>query len=492
MSDASHLYTPTQRSQRSADFAGDQKSVMNWLRDLRELAPSLRVRSFKLGLQRSNRSQSASGKRIQVLEWLRPECHHAQQVLRRSWQGQDIPLSADAERAWQDQLALLTELGFGYKIALSDDLADPKLTTAARAHACVRTLDVLHQQLLIARETYRSAPPKLLKDAYSLYAVAERHGFVDTPVADNLLRTGETRTVSQLFKMLLLAHSVDANALPTTALIGLNRRLPSWVDRVTLRVEHPGTRSRALAFDLADDAPPQAAPFRARAGRATVRWLVMDALAQDLESQRASGDFDPALLPLYRLCKGRQDRREARAFRNDAVNVVLGLNDVHASVLRDLDGSGDGDWAMRDLSPSGLGLNKTSASPTGLHVGALAAVRRPHADDNGIWRVGIVQWLRQHADEHYQCGLQLLSTEARAVYATYRVDTGAILRTECMLIPAAHGNTSPCLVLPPRRFKTGQALTLLSDAAPSTHWRLKAMLRNTSSVSVFSLVPTER
>ncbi|MEM7377502.1 MAG: hypothetical protein AAF460_08350 [Pseudomonadota bacterium] len=88
--------------------------------------------------------------------------------------------------------------------------------------------------------------------------------------------------------------------------------------------------------------------------------------------------------------------------------------------------------------------------------------------------------------------MQLLSTEARAVYATYRVDTGAILRTECMLIPAARGNTSPCLVLPPRRFKTGQALTLLSDAAPSTHWRLKAMLRNTSSASVFSLVPTER
>ncbi|MEM6986361.1 MAG: hypothetical protein AAF499_07450 [Pseudomonadota bacterium] len=491
MSDASHLYTPTQRSQRSAEFAGDQKSVMNWLRDLRELAPSLRVRAFKLGLQRANRSQSPSGSRIQVLEWMRPECQRAQQVLRRSWQGQDVPLSVDAERAWHDHQALLTEMGFGYKIALSDDLADPKLTIAARAHACVRAMEVLHQQLLIARETYRNAPQKCLKDAYNLYAVAERHGFKDTAVADTLLRTGETRSVSQLLRMLLLTHCVDTHALPTTALIGLNRRLPSWVDRVGIRNEHPGTRSRALAFDLANDAPPQAATFRARSGRATVRWLVLDSLAHDLETQRASGDFDPALLPLYRLCQGRQDRREARAFRNDAVGVVLGLNDVHASVLNDLTPSADAEWFLRDLSPSGLGLNKNSAASASLHVGALAAVKRPHSDDPSVWRVGIVQWLRQQADEHYQCGLQLLSTEARAVYATYRVDTGAILRTECMLIPAAHGNASPCLVLPPRRFKAGQTLTLLSDAAPSTHWRLKSMLRNTSSIAVFSLVPTD-
>lgn len=486
MSDTSHLYTPEQRTTRSSEFNGDQKSVMRWLRDLRELAPSLRVRSFKLGLQRANRSQCASGNRIQVLEWMRPENHHAQQLLRRSWQGQDVPLSVDAERAWQDQLALLTEMGFGYKIALSDDLADPKLTAAARAHACVRAMDVLHQQLLISRETYRNAPAKLLKDAYGLYAVAERHGFVDTPVGDTLLRTGETRTVTQIFKMLLLSYCVDAQALPTTALIGLNRRLPSWIDRVSLRVEHPGTRSRALAFDLANDAPPQAASFRARTGRATVRWLVLDTLAHDLESQRASGDFDPALLPLYRLCRGRQDRREARAFRSDAVGVVLGLNDIHATLRHRIEPETD-HWQLRDLSPSGIGLVKNSAEPMALHVGALAAVKRPNSDEKSIWRVGIVQWLRHTADEQFQCGVQLLSTEARAVHATYRVDTGANLRTECVLIPAAHGAASPCLVLPPRRFKAGQAITLLSDAAPSTHWRLKAMLRNTPSVAVFSL-----
>ncbi len=491
MSDTSHLYTPTQRSTRSAEFSGDQKSVMRWLRDLRELAPSLRVRSFKLGLQRANRSQNASGNRLQVLDWLRPEGHHAQQLLRRRWQGQDFPLSPDADRAWQDQMTLLTETGFGYKIALSDDLADPKLTPVARAHACVRAMDVLHQQLLLSRETYRSAPPKLLKDAYGLYAVAERHGFLDTPVADTLLRTGETRTVTQLFKMLLLSYCIDSQALPTTALTGLNRRLPSWIDSVALRVEHPGTRSRALALDLANDSPPQPAAFRPRAGRATVRWLVLDSLAHDLEAQRASGDFDPALLPLYRLCQGRQERREARAFRSDAAGVVLGLNDIHASLRHRIEPQTD-QWQLRDISPNGVGLVKNSAEPAAVHVGALAAIKRPNGDNTSIWRVGIVQWLRHTADEEYQCGVQVLSTSARAVHATYRVDTGANLRTECVLIPAARGSASPCLILPPRRFKTGQAITLLNDAAPSTQWRLKTLLRNTHSVAVFSLERADR
>lgn len=491
MSDTSHLYTPTQRTPRSADFIGDQKAVMSWLRDLRELAPSLRVRAFKLGLQRANRCLSASGARIQTLEWMRPECQRAQQVLRRNWQGLDLPLSAEADRAWHDHQALLTELGFGYKIALTDDIADPKLTNAARAHACVRAMDVLHQQLLVARETYRDTPRKCLKDGYNLYALAERHGFKDTPVVDTLLRTGETRSVEQLFKMLLLSHSIDAQALPTSALSGFNRRLPSWIDRLSVRGEHPGTRSRALVFDLANDAPPQAAEFRTRHARATVRWLVLDTLAHDLESQRASGNFDPALLPLQRLCKGHQRRREARAFRNDTVDVVLGLNDVHAGLQHDIESCADSDWRLRDISSSGIGLQKINSTPASLHVGALAAIKRSISDEPSVWRVGIVQWLRHHADDDFQCGIQLLSTEARAVFATYRVDTGARLRTECILIPATRGHATPCLVMPPRRFTVGQTVTLLSDSEPSTHWRLKTILRNTSSVAVFSLASTD-
>ena len=139
-------------------------------------------------------------------------------------------------------------------------------------------------------------------------------------------------------------------------------------------------------------------------------------------------------------------------------------------------------WKMHDMSDGGYCLLWDNTETSHAHVGELVAI----SEGEGEWHLGVIRWMRFTPREGLALGMQMLSPDARPVWASVRKEqAGMEDRMHGILLPgiAAMGQ-SATLLLPPMPFHTG-CLSTLGEAGSEKTIRLTGQIEDTGSFAQF-------
>lgn len=127
-------------------------------------------------------------------------------------------------------------------------------------------------------------------------------------------------------------------------------------------------------------------------------------------------------------------RRQKRHEMPGAMFVVLGIDEVLASLEGREDPAALRQWTVHDVSRQGIGVDVPQGQGEGTRVGMLVGLRPEDAD---FWRIGVVRRVRHEGAVHSQLGIELFGEKAVRVVAR----DGALQLLALLLDPLTPGST---------------------------------------------------
>lgn len=120
-------------------------------------------------------------------------------------------------------------------------------------------------------------------------------------------------------------------------------------------------------------------------------------------------------------------------------------------------------WQTRDESAGGLALERNGNLAVRMRVGDLLAIRYQGLD---TWRVGVVRWLKSHADHYLEMGIQRLAPDVRPA-AVQQMASSPDQRPnylQALLLPANKTLRRPdTLIIPRGALQSGQKLRFADE-----------------------------
>lgn len=490
----STLVTPRQRPPAKKALPATAAAWTKWTHGLEALPAGDRARTLSQQIKLFNRTQCKATARLAVANHLLEFWQQRLRDLQPAFSAQDLPMTAAAARAYLEAQSLLTEQGYCFMVALSDDQRDEQLTDTQRAWACLNGIRTLRQKIEVTLDRYQVVPQSLLTDLYGLYKLARTGDYATQQIKN------QPETIEHAFKHALLLTITDAWGLRQGELQRYSKKLQLWSKHTQLHEQLSSTNSACYAVDLNSDSLPVSYKFSGSAP--DVLWLDTRGLLSQLQKScdlirsesgdRASLSLSTATLNhLHRTWLSRPERTSARAHRSEPAALEMGLKDIHSRLQQGapLEMPADPEWRLSNQSPEGLGLIKTSDTARPLHVGELIAVSG-FSRDNGspVLRVGTVQWLRYDISGDLRCGVHLIANNARPTIVSHEID-GRRVSHECLHVPPEPGMAYAMLIAPARDFSAGQTVALHHNNRPGKEWQLTSQIRHTGSVACYRIQP---
>ncbi len=338
------LKIPTQSEPTENSFPGAPRKVKKWLLELQATDISEITRQFYTCLKQSNRLVNDARARVEVMELLRPTARFVLDHLLKRYTTSGLPLVEKSQRIFNLNLAILTEMTFGYKIALQDSHTNKATALSAKLYALAaqRAVSYLAESLLRCMQIYKPIPNGIWRDLHQIYVSCEVTKCHNLPVADEELSNVSQCSVADAYKRTLLLALSRPESLRKGQIIHVYHVLETWVTEIKL-----GARNRQkdtgqlFGINLSTDTPPMQLKFLHASQDAYIRVLdlgdLMGLLAKKLDTMPKIDSplvqdtelTRNALLRLQTNWGMQAQRQSARAIRNEEVTVEVGLTDIY-------------------------------------------------------------------------------------------------------------------------------------------------------------------
>lgn len=472
-----------------------------------------------------NRQTVSADARLKLMEIYRPAILKISGELAPHYCNQALPLSENALTAAATARKLLTELAYGYKVAILDYSSrvfalGSNRVLALLIHCAIHTLD---QLLQVSYYTYVSAPEAVWSEIHRLYLYAAQLGLHETELEDS----GEKSSINLIYKRVLLLVLADPHHLVSSDVDRVRDYLARHAQLAQL---HPlGTPESPIGVFLvrlnSDQAP---IPLTKHHGETDMR---MDILLITVElARQVSADLNQlkseTTVATLGLADSANQYRELlnylikhwalapkrtflRLSKNESTNLCAGIEAIHYFLNGEADfaaihqRSEDAEvslnftessidssashrfssarWLVVNESAGGMALSKFPGAPSELSVGELLGMR---SDRGNQWNLGVVRWANSGDSSDLEIGAQMLAPGAKAV-AVRPENTGsyakALLLPELLPLQQPATLVTNCGIYQPARI-----LEIMSEAdGKPVRVRLTRLLERTSCFERF-------
>jgi hypothetical protein len=380
---------------------------------------------------------------------------------------------------------LAHELAAGYRLAIRDALASKSIFQAARppAEAVLLAMKAHGNLILLDFHRYTPIPKSSWKDLHSIYALAERLGDAQKPIADPADSSAPI-SPSACYRQILAIALADPYRLPFGAVWEIHDQLRDWIGDTHIYKYNPvPVAAGYFVIDLnggeiplcyakfQSPSPPdnyRILDFRALHRTARQRLDALDRGKPARELVRFAPLHARFLLEHLNKAWGLPPQRHLpRHLRHGAVSITCGIRAAYFFVNGDqeFDHSGqtigpagmevhgvgyDADapaprhdienWNFHNESAGGYSIYTLSRSRLKVRVGDLTGMRSA-SELSAPWALGVIRWLIMSADQCYRVGIQVLATSVQA--ATIKPMDDNIAPQRAFLVqPAAEGVSS--------------------------------------------------
>jgi len=341
------LKIPTQTEPTVDSFPGTPRKVKKWLSDLQTGDMGEITRQLYNGLKHSNRLVNDARARVEVMELFRPTARVICNNLLKRYNMLGLPLPEKARRIFDLNLAFLTEMAFGYKIALSDSSIDNSpLPPKMHGLAAHRAISYMSELLLRCVQNYAAMKPGVWQDLHQVYASCEVISYHTRPIPDEELIENPRSSVEDAYKRALLLSLCRPESMRKGEVVHVYKALETWVSLAKLgSLGSQQDISQLFGVNLDTDAPPTALRFLHASQGSNIRTLDLSELLRtvtkkldaipEVESPIVQDKELPrnALICLKANWGMQAERKSARAMRGDKVTVEVGLKDIHAHLV---------------------------------------------------------------------------------------------------------------------------------------------------------------
>ncbi|MBK9494775.1 MAG: hypothetical protein BWZ07_02891 [Alphaproteobacteria bacterium ADurb.BinA280] len=400
--------------------------------------------------------------RATVMEAVRPVALESIALIERALQSATFPLTPQRAQMAETCQSLHRELALGYRMALHEFLAPsgsvPFLRGGAAAGLAVRSAWHYSRLLMLSYFLYRVPPEDNWFGLHAIYRFCDHAGLLAKQVQE--VAESAPRTVAQLYQqavLLALSNPYRFSQREQGELWSLTRELGSLLQLSN----KPGARdSFMIAIDT--DRGPGYTPEERESGTALGYWFCVQPLRDVLDAPLAQAGVESVAIKLpqlrvplqapadllRRLRAGWATAAERRARRLGAthhLDTVLGLIGLHFYLAGGLDfdtftreirgyssqaAAERASWAnastdsvrasrakamVLDQSLGGYRLQWPREAGLRIRVGELIGLSIAHEEDDPLWMVGVVRWIRYASDGSVDAGVELLARRARAV-----------------------------------------------------------------------------
>ena len=452
---------PERSSSVAGNFPVELKAVAAWVAELPRANPQVTLARLNEAFQQLRHRALQGNQRAGILDLLRPAVLEAIQLLERQLQTSTFPLSPQASQAAESCLNLQRELAHGYRAALFEALAPAGSVSFLRRGATAQLLvrAALHHSrvLSLCYYLYRMPLPEIWFGLHAVYRFARAAGLA-AKAADEP-SDGGSRSTEQLYLqsvLLALSNPFRFSQREQSELWPISRDLVGELS-LSDRQGHEAD----FAVPVLTDRGPGYIPEEREGGADSVLWLDLRPLRAILEAplqvavveqvnlklprQRRSLTAPAELLRRLRAGWGTAAERRARRLgATHALDTVIGLAGLHYFLAGELDfdsfmhqvtghrvgAAPHAAWAnatqesvkatrvraqVLDQSLGGYRLLWPRETGIRIRVGEVLGLTIAHEEDDPLWMVGVVRWMRYHGDGSVDAGIELLARRARAV-----------------------------------------------------------------------------
>ncbi|HEY8118728.1 MAG TPA: hypothetical protein VIE91_05765, partial [Methylophilaceae bacterium] len=165
-------------------------------------------------MQILNRQKVAPDSRVKALEIYRPALSNIAENLTAQFWNATLPLQPPAKKYAAAAESLWLELGYGYKLALTDQQSKLFSLSSSKSNALVvtRAMEAMSQLAMVYYHTYSTLPGSLWGDMHQLYLLAVQQSLQDIEVSTDAIHKQST-SVSLIYKQALLMSLADPQHL---------------------------------------------------------------------------------------------------------------------------------------------------------------------------------------------------------------------------------------------------------------------------------------
>lgn len=408
------------------------------------------ARSLLDEMQILNRQKVAADTRVKALEIYRLAIIDITAILADQYSNTTLPLPPQVKDHVTAAEALWLELGYGYKLALTDQ--QNKLfslgSNRSMALPLQRAIEALSRLAMVYYQTYFTPPPSLWSDLHQIYLYAVQQSLQEIEIELNS-NSKKTTSITLTYKQALLMSLADPQHIAPGGM-----RLIA--DYITHHAQHTQLQDLAALENpagiflvrLNSDKPP--IPYvkndEETNGSSDILLITMDLvrlvhkhlqLLQAGNLPKNSGlpaDTDPRyedmLTYLIKHWGASPKRIYKRSRKTDSIELAIGFSAVHyfindakpypqSSQPASAAKSGHGQhnlkptrWQVLNISAGGMALRKLPNVESGIRVGELLGVKLPSASH---WSVAVLRWANHDDKKQLTVGAQLVAPAAKPV-----------------------------------------------------------------------------
>lgn len=441
------LSIPTQHDYSDPTVEVDPARLQSWVADLPQMNVRETVRLVDGALSALNEQRIDTSLRFRCLEVYRLAVLRLFETL-GPLQIRQISMSTGQRHETIAAAAdLFDSLANGYKLSVMEQQGAGQIS----AEVINRAVGALCYVLQDCFRYYRSVPPRVFSDLHRLYDHARRAGLLD--VRSRAAAGQQDLSTAGLYKLAMLLSLTDPDRLAEGELGLLADVLREHIDtcRVVQGGSWAGNGQGVFLLDVDSDARPVAcATLKSPAEIATPYLLDATDLLRALRARldeipERVRQRSPEAMVLQRLQPaehGASQRREQRHRDGRWVGLVLGLEEIHAQLLRMSSGnaqdaatSSQSPLASRviDSSESGMKLFVEAGGAGDARVGDLLGVIEGEPGQEML-RLACIRSLRVLPGSGMESGVQFIASGVGPVY--------------CSLPEQPHADAVPALFLP--------------------------------------------
>lgn len=501
---ALHLSVPAREDKPPIPAETRPRIVQGMLDTISFTHPVAAAQALLEPLSLLNRQAVGPDSRLKLMEIYRPAVLNVTQELAAHCAGHSLPLPEEAMAAASTAKTLLTELAYGYKLAILDQInrvfaIGGNKTLSILAQRAIHALD---QILQVSYYTYTAAPESVWSEIHRIYLHAAQQGVYEAEVMDSVAKS----SVNLAYKSALLLALANPHRLAPTDLASVRDYIARFGYLAQLQpLGKPDDPAGVFLVQLkSDQIPVPLAKHRGSADMRTDILLVTVELARKVNEQLTGlqENIPPSKLglPEEALQKHYQDllahllkhwalapkRTFSRLTKNESINLCVGLESVHYYLNGEKDfsvseqGGNDSEdslnftgkpaagagsnrhaptrWLIVNESAGGMALSKFPGTQSTVQVGNLLGLR---GDRDTRWSLGVVRRASSNDTGDLEIGTQMVAPHARA--AAVRPENGGAFE-RALLLPALPALKQPAtLVTSSGIYQPARVLELKTD-----------------------------
>lgn len=473
----------------------DPDGVKSWLVIHSAFNNSASVKNLTRMLAHNNSNDITPFNRLQIMQHFEKPCQHALQSLDTNYLYLDLPLTEEAENAFQTAIGISCEMALGYKTVVAELIQHKtKDATDCRKQAISRALRHLTSIAMKHAQTYREWPKDLWQDANAFARLAmlepQGKGKKGNKTCRILQSGAEPLDSLQLYSRLCMLHILNTNSYRPEQLQELYvalTKLPA------MSFESQATGQGYQDYSVCADSEPVQSQFTRCNKSDNALYFSIASQLTLLESQKDHAT-DPAIYSLINLADT-QRRNVSRVSRNNLINAQSGLKEIHAlmrveppsknfnaqsnhpAVLNEDDSSRaqntndllnavtpaefGADFIVENQGENGFGLRWSNAGICSLQVGELIAHCYRNNTNQLAWYLAVVRWLKADTDKSLRLGIETITRHADAcdVYRLNKGDEQNNTPVEGLLAEySSTGRKVTLILLPLHKFKPGETV----------------------------------